>query len=78
MSALFTALLESETKESLANMVCELRAAIRLVSEDPAAWVLSKGTQGAVVAALAWQPTEARPPAQRRKTEEEPRGFQND
>lgn len=29
MSALFTALLESETKESLAIMVCELRDKVR-------------------------------------------------
>ncbi len=64
MSALFTALVEGETKESLANMVCEMRGALRLVVKEPCAGLLSKGTQEAVVAALEWQPS---PPSSRKR-----------
>lgn len=48
MSALFTALVESESKESLANMVCELRAALHLVVNDPCSGLLSSGTRTAL------------------------------
>lgn len=34
MSALWTALMEGETKESLATMVCELRGALRECGAD--------------------------------------------
>jgi hypothetical protein len=42
MSALFTALVDSETKESLAKMVCELRDRVRELEKriivDDAGW----------------------------------------
>ena len=49
MTALYTALLEGETKESLADMVCELRREVRRLRERAAKWTVAEMQCGDVL-----------------------------
>lgn len=49
MTALYTALLEGETKESLADMVCELRLEVRRLRERAPKWSVAEMQSGDVL-----------------------------